>query len=292
MVMQNYFTEKRNTNENRHRSSSNSNNGIGSMDNTKTKEIRLTASQQPVFNDVKENYECMMDVLDNHPGGWLLTPEGSLSGYCENAVHKKDPTTYFKYLDKIEQRLTKEKLNLALSTGHIESDGLPYNQIRYYREGTLIGTYSKQLMTHNDNFAGEFVFYVAGTSTEHVALSDDIKAGSLICNDAWAYPPVSPKGNPYLWREYGKQRCHVVFVSVNCGTQEFDQLVYEWHVNHLRLMARTFEYHVVVSSSCTDMNGEVINHMQCPSGIVGPDGNWIKQCSQPGMDMVSHVLNI
>ena len=93
MVMQNYFTEKRNTNENRHRSFSNSNNGIGSMDNTKTKEIRLTASQQPVFNDVKENYECMMDVLDNHPGGWLLTPQGSLSGYCEKAVHKKDPTT-------------------------------------------------------------------------------------------------------------------------------------------------------------------------------------------------------
>ena len=67
MVTQNYFTEKRNTNENRHRSSSNSNNGIGSMDNTKTKEIRLTARQQPVFNDVKENYECMKDVLDNHP---------------------------------------------------------------------------------------------------------------------------------------------------------------------------------------------------------------------------------
>ena len=286
MVTQNYFTEKRNTNENRHRSSSNSNNGIGSMDNTKTKEIRLTASQQPVFNDVKENYECMMDVLDNHPGGWLLTPEGSLSGYCENAVHKKDPTTYFKYLDKIEQRLTKEKLNLALSTGHVESDGLPYNQIRYYREGTLIGTYSKQLMTHNDNFAGEFVFYVAGTSTEHVALSDDIKAGSLICNDAWA---ILSSGNSI--HEYGKQRCRCVRKR-NCGTQEFDQLVYEWHVNHLRLMARTFEYHVVVSSSCTDMNGEVINHMQCPSGIVGPDGNWIKQCSQPGMDMVSHVLNI
>jgi hypothetical protein len=41
----------------------------------------FTASQQPVFKQVKENYECIYDVLENtKDSDWVLTPEGSLSG--------------------------------------------------------------------------------------------------------------------------------------------------------------------------------------------------------------------
>ena len=40
----------------------------------------VTASQQPVFADIKENLECIMDVLETHKDSdWILTPEGSLS---------------------------------------------------------------------------------------------------------------------------------------------------------------------------------------------------------------------
>lgn len=255
----------------------------------------FTASQQPVFNDVKENYDCIMDVLDNHKEGWLLTPEGSLSGYCENVVHNADPDNKKKYFDclaKLEKRLAQDKINLALATGHIESDGLPYNQIRYYNQGELIGTYAKQLMTHNDNFTGEYTYYIAGTNCNTVLLDEVTQVGSLICNDAWAYPPVSPKGNPYLWRTYRQQGVNIMFVSANCAMQNYDELVYNWHDTHLRLMARTFEMHVIVSSACTDMNGELINHMQCPTGIIGPDGAWIKQCKNTGMETVSHEIII
>ena len=42
----------------------------------------ITTSQQPVFAEVKENLECLIDVLDTHKeSDWILTPEGSLRGY-------------------------------------------------------------------------------------------------------------------------------------------------------------------------------------------------------------------
>ena len=49
----------------------------------------VTASQQPVFASIKENLECIMDVLETHKtSDWILTPEGSLSGYCANVCHE------------------------------------------------------------------------------------------------------------------------------------------------------------------------------------------------------------
>ncbi len=35
--------------------------------------MKLTASQQPVFKQVKDNYECIQDVLDNtKDSDWVL----------------------------------------------------------------------------------------------------------------------------------------------------------------------------------------------------------------------------
>ena len=51
----------------------------------------FTASQQPVFDDPNENLECILDIIDNHKDSdWILTPEGSLSGYCLNQICLKD----------------------------------------------------------------------------------------------------------------------------------------------------------------------------------------------------------
>ena len=51
--------------------------------------MKITVSQQPVFASIKENLECTIDVLDTHKDSdWILTPEGSLSGYCANVCHE------------------------------------------------------------------------------------------------------------------------------------------------------------------------------------------------------------
>ena len=64
----------------------------------------FTASQQPVFDDPNENLECILDVLDtNSDSDWILTPEGSLSGYCLNQTHEKNNPEYTEALKKLEK---------------------------------------------------------------------------------------------------------------------------------------------------------------------------------------------
>ena len=38
--------------------------------------MKFTASQQPVFADIKENLECIIDVLEtNKDSDWILTEQ-------------------------------------------------------------------------------------------------------------------------------------------------------------------------------------------------------------------------
>jgi len=265
------------------------------LDNKKVKEMKLTASQQPVFKQVKDNYECIQDVLDNtKDSDWVLTPEGSLSGYCTGPIHHATKETideYTDYLTKIETYLKENQRNIALGTGHIEQDKMPYNEIRFYKQGNLQKYYAKQMLTHGPDFMGEYYYYLPGVRNETVWLDKNTLAGALICNDAWAYPPASPNGNPYHWRKLKELGCRVVFVSANCTMDVLDPIVYNFHESTLRMMAKAFDFHVVVSSACTDMNGEPRDHVQCPSGIIDPTGDWIVKCKDKGMDTASAEID-
>ena len=251
----------------------------------------FTASQQPVFADPKQNLECITDVLEaNKESDWILTPEGSLSGYCLNQTHEKNNPTYTEALKELETYLLNKRRNLALGTGHIEPDGMPYNQVRIYRQGVLQVAYNKQLLTNDVGAMGEYYYYLPGNACNYFYLDmvDRFKASALICNDVWAFPRMSPNGNPYFYRQISEAGAKVVFVSVNCCTDEFDQTVYNFHESHLRTLSKHFNIHTVVSSACTDMKGNEYNgKIQCPSGIIDPNGEWIKKCKDTGMDSVS-----
>ena len=92
----------------------------------------VTASQQPVFASIKENLECIMDVLETHKtSDWILTPEGSprvdtVQTYAREGTEEQKKE-YFTALDKIETYPIDNKRNLALGTGHYEQDGFAYN---------------------------------------------------------------------------------------------------------------------------------------------------------------------
>jgi hypothetical protein len=70
-----------------------------------------------------------------------------------------------------------------------------------------------------------------------------------------------------------------------------DNIVYNFHESMLRIMAKSYNMHVVVSSACTDMNGVVVQHTQAPSGIISDTGEWIAKCKEQGMDTVSAEIN-
>tara|TARA_B100000900_G_scaffold416201_1_gene449975 strand:- start:2121 stop:2900 length:780 start_codon:yes stop_codon:yes gene_type:complete len=244
--------------------------------------MKITASQFPVTADIDNNLEQIINMLESNPDSdWLLTPEGSLSGYCHNVTHEvKDENVknnYFKALEKLEKYLLDNKRSIALGTGHWEQDGFPYNQIRYYYNGQLITAYNKQQLTRTTQGLGEYYYYLAGHQNVILEIAQDFPVAGLLCNDAWAFPGASPDGDPYLWKELGD--CKAVFVASNCAIDTHSEVVYDWHDSHLRMWATTNNQYVVSSTSTTDMVGGEISKVQAPAGIVGPDGVWIQKCS-------------
>jgi len=258
----------------------------------------VSTSQQPVTKLVNENKECILDVLEKtKDSDWVLTPEGSLSGYRENQTHTHNNPDYAPALKEVENYLIKNQRNMLLGTGHVESDGLPWNQIRVYNKGQFGGAYAKRLPCMNmQYYGGELFSYCTGDQPYYYYLDNKRKiiASSLICNDIWAFPKASPMGNPYFYRQFKADHVQVVFCAVNCNNDHgFDQLIYEWHENHLRLFSREFDMYTIVSGATTSMDSkEEVNYTQCPSGIIGPDGEWIEKCKDNGADIATAELKL
>jgi predicted amidohydrolase len=273
----------------------------------------ITTTQLPVSDYVSINKKTIIEAMEKHSDSdWLVTPEGSLSGYCQPpSMQERTPEQIQELreaLNEIEELQRKLELGLVLGTGFVEQDGLVYNQQRVYDpQSGFITAYSKRLLTRGPDGGGEIKYYAHGWQPRFFNLdaNNHWLASTLICNDAWATPQVSPGGNPYYWTEIAQAKTDVVFVSVNCNVKYFDPLVYEWHDTNLRIMARTHGLLVVVSNSSTamgwgpedrvepskDLAHKQIDRVQCPSGIISPEGEWIAKCEISGTDSATLELS-
>lgn len=259
--------------------------------------MRITVSQQPVVLDPYKNLQTLENVFkEAGETDWLITPEGSLSGYLvPPALINMDPKNVQvleEVLGSVEQSHQSYNFNLALGTAWVEQDNLPYNQIRFYsRDNMLIGSYSKQILCETSEGGGEIYNYFPGKKNvtfEH----EGITIGSLICNDFWATPRVSPNGNPYHVRQLAEAGAQVIFVPVNCNNKDFDELQYKWHTTHLEFLAREYGVYIAVSNNSCDFDGNEVQKVLCPSGVISPEGKWIAQCYESGSDLLTVELNI
>ena len=62
--------------------------------------------------------------------------------------------------------------------------------------------------------------------------------------------------------------------------------------NHLQIFAREFGFFIVHSNSATTTSHQETDHIQCSSGIIGPDGQWIAKCKDSGMDYVTAEVDV
>jgi predicted amidohydrolase len=261
--------------------------------------IKLTAVQQPVFRDALENLECTLDILeDNKDTDWLLTPECAISGYCQPPVLYSPHSLITKHvemsIEKIAQRAKELNIGIGLGSSIRGPDGFPYNGILFYKDGEEISVYKKRILTHGWEGGGELHSYLAGHVPNYFYMDEleTVKASALICNDIWCMPRSAPKGNPYLPIELVKNDVDVIFVASNCNGNERDDLAKVWNENHLQIFAREFGFFIVHSNSATTTSHQETDHIQCSSGIIGPDGQWIAKCKDSGMDYVTVEVDV
>jgi predicted amidohydrolase len=183
--------------------------------------IVLSGLQMNVTNSIKDNKEQILEGIRraaNEGASFLVTPEGSLSGYTRNFDQSEVKTA----LEEIRSAAVRLKIGLMLGTCYkelIKGEEFCYNQVRVYStDGKFMGAYSKILRCSDIELpgTGEMVDYAEGVLKTFDW--NGLKFGILICNDLWATPGFTTTPNPYLALKLKQMGAQFIVHCINSGT--------------------------------------------------------------------------
>ncbi|HLF33071.1 MAG TPA: carbon-nitrogen hydrolase family protein [Cyclobacteriaceae bacterium] len=229
--------------------------------------VRLACLQMNATPDIQKNKERIIEGLRKASGegaAFLITPEGSLSGYTSNF----DQDEVSKALPEILAIAKQVKVGLFLGTCFKEISGNAtycYNQIRVYTPvGEFLGAYSKILRCSPLNLpgTGEMVDYVEGELK--IFEWKGHKIGTLICNDLWATPGYTTIPNPYLAWKLKQMGADMIIHCINSGS---NQRYRKFHESSAELWALSLKIPILEVNAA--QGDETINAM---SGLIGADG--------------------
>lgn len=170
---------------------------------------RITLAQVVTTRDVNQNLTKARVVFDQarkDGAGWVLFPEGFLSGYYAGFSQKEVAGAFAEM-----QRLCRECRVIGLIGTGWKEHGKIYDQIRIVdATGKMVGQYAKTCLCYNEsNFTAD------GFPIIHELVG--IKFGTLICNDLWVTPGFSDGPDPHLTLKLSKAGAQVIFHAVNSG---------------------------------------------------------------------------
>jgi predicted amidohydrolase len=230
--------------------------------------LRIAGLQMLVTHDVPDNERRIADGLSRaaaDQADFLLTPEGSLSGYYPGF----DRGEVQEATCRLAARAKELGVGLALGTCYKESeDGAEYcyNQVRLHtREGDYLGYHAKILrcssLAHPGT--GEMQDYVEGAL--RTFMWNGIRFGVLICNDLWATPRWTTMPNPYLPWKLRQLGARFMLHAIHSGR---DQRHRPFHETSTELWARALRVPIVQVNAAPADGGPV----NAPSGVVDAEG--------------------
>jgi predicted amidohydrolase len=253
--------------------------------------FRVAGMQMNVTAAVDQNIATIRRAIERASAAGadiLLTPEGSLSGYSPVF----DSAAVEAGLAQVT-RLAREKgLALALGTCYQESDGLVYNQIRFYnRNGAYLGFHSKILRcgTMATPSQGEINDYA--TSPLRTFVLNGLTVGGLICNDLWANPSCTPMPDPHLTHKLAVEGARIIFHAVNGGRDGSPwsrEVAWPYHEANLRMRAEADKVWIVTA----DCSHPPEIPCSAPSGVVDPTGSWACRTSPQGEQFFIHTIEV
>jgi predicted amidohydrolase len=232
------------------------------------KSLTIAGIQMLVTGDILQNEKRILAAVKRaaeDKARFLLTPEGSLSGYRAEFNGARVASA----LARVTRAARKAGVGLALGTCFKEKNGKKeccYNQVRVYApEGDLLGVHNKILRTTNLDFpgTGEMADYVEGTLRAFDWKG--VRFGVLICNDMWASPHVTTLPNPHLAWQLKKMGAQFILHAVNSG---LDQRMRPYHESTVEIRARSLKL-PIVEVNAAKPDGKAVN---ARSGLVLPDG--------------------
>lgn len=185
--------------------------------------VIISGLQMTVSNDIDANRKLIEEGIRKAAAdgaSFLVTPEGSLSGYTSDFDQKK----LAEALRNVRTAASGMKVGLMLGTcikQVVNGKEFCYNQVRVYApDGKFLGAYSKILRCSPLDLpgSGEMVDYVEGDLRTFEWEGN--KFGILICNDLWATPGYTTMPNPYLAWKLRQMGAQFIVHCINSGSAQ------------------------------------------------------------------------
>jgi len=239
---------------------------------TERKSITVSAIQMIVTEDIDLNKRTIIANIKKAQkikADFFLTPEGSLSGYTHKFNQKKVEDA----IDEIVYFASSAGLILLLGTCFFQNKNICYNQIRIYdRKGKFVGFYAKKFLADKINTTNkwESKYYTPGSFK--VFKLEDITFGLLICNDLWTNPEWTSIPVINLVQKCKEMKAKIIFHAVNSGfiIKPSDIRYRRYHHSNLQIRASASKIPIVTVNASSKKFS-----VNCCSGIIDSDGNWL-----------------
>ncbi len=230
--------------------------------------LTIAALQMLVTLDVAENERSILAGLEraaHDEASFLLTPEGSLSGYHSDF----DGEAVAAAVERVAAFAKEVGVGLALGTCYQERDGAAevcYNQVRVYTpEGEYLGYHAKILRCSSLDHPGTGEMQQFAEGTLRTFDWRGLRFGALICNDLWATPGFTTMPNPYLAWRLKQMGAQFILHAINSGRDIRNRPFLE---SCASMWARAVQL-PLVQVNAAPADGEPLN---APSGVIAPDG--------------------
>jgi predicted amidohydrolase len=229
-------------------------------------EIRMAGLQMLVGSDIRKNKEQILEGINRaakEGATFLVTPEGSLSGYTGNFNQEELSGV----LEEVREAARKMKVGLMLGTCFkevIKGKEYCYNQVQVYTpEGQSLGAYSKILRCSELDVpgTGEMTEYAEGTLRTFEW--QGTRFGILICNDLWATPGYTTIPNPYLAWKLKQMGAQFIVHCINSGTA---RLYKPFHESSAELWALSLHIPIL------EVNAAQEEKINAQSGLIDAQG--------------------
>jgi predicted amidohydrolase len=250
--------------------------------------IRFGGAQIPCTDNLEQNVEILKNAISwaaENSVDYLITPEGSLTGYFPGFDSKGDRTIEKIYLalDDVVLHSKANQVGLCLGTmwaDNVFGEYIKENQIRFYnKNGKFLGKVNKTYTIP------EYDQTVPNDHIDNVLLDfndDNFSVLGLICNDFWGGPPDGKLALPTLASNLGS---HIIMHSTNGfrgETPSYDSLMNDWHNANLRMMSWVTKIPIITVDNCYYMQGyEYHGRTSSESGVL-VNGDWVTAVPREG----------
>lgn len=236
--------------------------------------VRVMGVQMRVSNRLSDNVTHITDAILASDADYIVFPEMALTGQTGDFSQKAVERAF----DQIAAACRQAYVTAIVSTGFREEDTAHIQSRIISHNGNVLGTHEKLVPTQ-----AEHGWCRPG---EELRVFDHhgLTFGCLSGNDLWVRPGLGPYPDPRLTLKLADKGALVVFHSIYSGA---DPRFTAYHEANLAL--RAVEGNLYICTANAVASGGPVN---CATGVMSPEGEWLVQCPRQGEQTFIYDLEL